>query len=39
MTGESNQRRKIGDRIDGKRVLAERDNMSYMGTVATNGRA
>ena len=39
MTGESNQRRKIEDKIDGKRVLAERDNMSYMGTVATNGRA
>tara|TARA_B100001758_G_scaffold247339_1_gene264822 strand:+ start:1393 stop:4200 length:2808 start_codon:yes stop_codon:yes gene_type:complete len=39
MTGESNQRRKIGERIEGKRVLAERDNMSYMGTVATNGRA
>ena len=39
MTGESNQRRKIGERIEGKRVLAERDNMSFMGTVATNGRA
>ena len=39
MTGESNQRRKIGEKIEGKRVLAERDNMSYMGTVATNGRA
>ena len=39
MTGESNQRRKIAEKIDGKRVLAERDNMSYMGTVATNGRA
>ena len=39
MTGESNQRRKIGEKIGGNRVLAERDNMAYMGTVATNGRA
>ena len=39
MTGESNQRRKIGEKIEGKRVLAERDNMTFMGTVATNGRA
>ena len=39
MTGESKQRKKIGDTITTKRVLAERDNMCYMGTVATNGRA
>ena len=39
MTGESNQRRKIGEKIIGKRVLAEKDNMAFMGTVATNGRA
>ena len=39
MTGESNQRRKIGEKIEGNRVLAERDNMAYMGTIATNGRA
>lgn len=39
MTGESNQRRKIAEKIEGKRVLAERDNMAFMGTVATNGRA
>tara|TARA_Y100001980_G_C14556822_1_gene350776 strand:+ start:25330 stop:28092 length:2763 start_codon:yes stop_codon:yes gene_type:complete len=39
MTGESKQRKKISDTISSKRVLAERDNMCYMGTVATNGRA
>jgi Ca2+-transporting ATPase len=39
MTGESKLRKKTSEKITGKRLLAERDNMAYMGTVATNGRA
>ena len=39
LTGESEACKKFSEAIEEKRVLAERSNMAYMGTVASSGRA